>query len=80
MNRKKILEKLEIIFRIVFEDNSLKIREEMTTNDIERWDSLSHLLMFKEIESNFNIKFNIMEMADIRKIGDIIDKIQIKLR
>lgn len=79
MDRKEIIAKLEDILRVVFEDKKLQLTEEMTTKDVENWDSLSHLLMFKEVESNFNIKFNIMEMASVRNVGDIVDKIQSKL-
>ena len=79
MNRKEVIIKLEEILKIVFENNALQITEQMTTKDIENWDSLSHLVMFKEVESNFKIKFSIMEMADVRNIGDIVDKIQSKL-
>ena len=42
MNRNEVIEKLTPIFREVFSDNSIELRDNMTADDVERWDSLSH--------------------------------------
>jgi len=71
--------KLNEIFRKVFKDNALQIRDEMTTNDVERWDSLSHLGMIATVEKEFGIKFRLKELVAMKDVGDLRKSIEEKL-
>ena len=44
------LERLERIFREVFNNDSLILRDDMTSRDIEGWDSLAHINLMFSIE------------------------------
>ena len=55
-------EKLQEIFRTVFEDSKLQINEEMTAHDVTNWTSLTHLIMIEKVESTFNIKLTLKEL------------------
>ena len=57
MSRTEINEKLTAIFREIFEDNTIVLEDNMTSLDIEKWDSLTHMLMIEAVEDCFNIKF-----------------------
>ena len=50
MNRNEVIEKLTPIFREVFSDNSIELRDNMTADDVERWDSLSHMIMITTVD------------------------------
>lgn len=79
MERQTIVEKLTGIFRKVFNEESLMITDELTADDVERWDSLSHMLMIAEVENEFSVKFKLKELNKMRNVGDMIDVITSKL-
>lgn len=78
MEREAIVQKLTAIFRNIFNDGSLVITNELTANDVERWDSLSHMLMIAEVEAQFSVKFRLKELNKMRNVGDMIDIIMTK--
>jgi acyl carrier protein len=78
MERYIIVQKLTDIFRNIFNDGSLVITNELTANDVERWDSLSHMLMIAEVEAQFSVKFRLKELNKMRNVGDMIDIIMTK--
>lgn len=80
MERTEIVEKLTAIFREVFAEPSLVLNDEMTTNDVEKWDSLSHMLMITTVEEQFNVKFRLKELNKLKKVGDIIEVLAEKLQ
>jgi acyl carrier protein len=79
MGNDKIIENLEKVFKDVFKDNSLVIYKQMTTNDIEGWNSLTHMILITKVEKEFIIKFKLKELNKMRNVGDMIDLIQSKL-
>lgn len=79
MERKEIIERLTSIFQNVFTDASLVLTDEMTANDVEKWDSLTHMLMINEVESAFDIKFKLKDLNKMKKVGNLIDIIEDKL-
>ncbi len=79
MERKEIIDKLTIVFQEVFSDDTLVLREEMTSNDVEKWDSLTHMLMISTIEEQFGVVFKLKELNKLKKVGDIISILEEKL-
>jgi acyl carrier protein len=79
MEKLDILNKLTVIFRTIFNDQSLILENEMTANDINNWDSLTHMILITEIEKLFMIKFKLKELNKMRNIGDMIDLIYSKI-
>ena len=78
MDKNKIQEKTEIIFKKVFDDDTLEITSTMTANDVDSWDSLSHMVLIVEIEKAFNIKFKLRELNKMKNVGDMIDLLALK--
>lgn len=79
MERTELVNKLTAIFRNVFTDDSLVLTNELTANDVEQWDSLSHMLLISEIENTLSIKFKLKDLNKMRNVGDMIDIIISKL-
>ncbi len=74
-----IIENLNQIFRMVFEEETIQIHPDMTANDIDGWDSLSHINLITTIEAKFNIRFTQKELLKQRNVGDLIADIDRKL-
>ncbi len=79
MERANIYEKLTGIFRKVFDNDSLEISDELTANDVESWDSLTHMLLITEVENSFSVKFRLKDLNKMRNVGDLVDIIISKL-
>lgn len=71
------LYELQVIFREVFGDDKIILSRETTMNDIEAWDSLTHLQLIIRIEKRFHIKFTTAQMKKMSNVGDMIDAITI---
>lgn len=78
MDRNEVISKLTLIFREVFNDKSLELKDEMTASDVENWDSLSHMLMISMVEERFGVKFRLKELNKLKKVGDIITVLEEK--
>lgn len=78
MTREEVLQKLNIIFNDVF-DEDLTINESTDSDDIEDWDSLEHINLIAAIESEFRIKFDMSEIPKMKNVGDIVDLVLCKL-
>lgn len=75
MNRAEVLEKISTICKDVFEDDNLVITEDTTANDVENWDSLTHLTLTNEIEEEFDIEFTLDELNKSKNIGELLDAV-----
>ena len=45
--------------------------ENLKIGDVEKWDSLNHMLFLMEIESEYSLKFSVDEMGDLISIQQI---------
>ncbi len=79
MTREEIFEKITIIFREEFDDDSLVITDESNASDIEDWDSLAQVELVMSMEHEFNMKFNIKEIKELKNVGEMVDLIMSKL-
>ena len=41
--------------------------------DLPEWDSLHHLMIIKELEDEFNIKFSQEDLSDLEDVSDLIE-------
>jgi acyl carrier protein len=75
-----VIERLNIIFREVFFDDTIEIQPEMTSLDIEGWDSFAHLNIILYVEAEFGVTITDQEAPNLKNIGDLINAIHIKLK
>lgn len=78
MEREEILSKLTKIFQTVFNDSTLEINEEMTTDDFENWDSIIQMMIVASIEKEFNVTFKLREVGTINSVRGYIDAVILK--
>ena len=69
------IEKLQDIFRDVFDDETLVITNDTSANDIDEWDSLTHMELIAEVEKTFDIKLTTAQIKDAQNVGDLVTAI-----
>lgn len=79
MEKKQITIELTEIFKKTFRNEELVLSDDMTANDVDSWDSLSHMMLITEIEIFFSIKFKLRELNKLKNVGVLIEIIESKL-
>ena len=62
-------QRLEGVFRLVFNDDALVLRDEMTAADVPGWDSVEHINLMFSLEDEFGVQFRGNELAELPDIG-----------
>lgn len=73
MDKEAILEKINDIFCDIFDKDDLKIEMTTTADDVDGWDSLKHINIMAAIEDEFDVKFKMDEILDLKDVGYIIE-------
>jgi acyl carrier protein len=63
--------KLYDIVSKVFNVNLDRINDDSSPENLEEWDSFNFYVLLDEIENEFDVKFDLDETLEIKKIGDI---------
>ena len=79
MEKKEIIEKLQEIFRDVFDNEEIEISNNTVAEDIDEWDSLAHVQLIKEIEVVFDIKLTSKDILSWDNVGEMVDAIHATL-
>ena len=79
MEEKLRIKKIENCILKTIDLECIKINRETTANDVDGWDSLSHMGIIVEVENEFNINFQFSEIANLKNIGDFVDLINSKI-
>jgi len=78
MEKSQILDEVQAIFREVLDNEEIVLANETTADDIEEWDSLTHIQLIVAIEKHFKIKFTSKEILSWQNVGQLVDCIAIK--
>lgn len=73
MEKQVVLENVQDVFRDVLDNDEIVLSYETKADDIEEWDSLTHIQLIVAIEKKFKIKFSSKELMAWKKVGDMID-------
>ena len=73
MSREEVFEKLNEVFRDVFDDESITVTDATTADDIEEWDSLEHINLLAAVEQEFGMKFNMGQVVSMKNVGEMAD-------
>ncbi len=73
MSREEVFEKLNEVFRDVFDDNDITVTDTTTADDIEDWDSLEHINLIAAVEQEFGMKFNMGQVVSMKNVGEMAD-------
>jgi acyl carrier protein len=67
------LERINEIFRQVFDDPDLQVGRATTAEQVEGWDSLTHVMLMLNVEKAFGIKFSSSQVASLKDVGELVD-------
>lgn len=79
MERKEIYQKLAEVFCEVLDLEEVDLNDATTQDDIEDWDSLSHVHLIVEVQKVFGIHFTSSEITSWKNVGELVDSILSKI-
>lgn len=79
MSSDEIYSRLTRIFRDVLEDEGIDLSPETTADDIEGWDSLSHIQLIVAAEQEFGVRFTSREIMKWNNVGEWVGCIEGKM-
>ncbi len=74
MERECVLEDLREVFEDVFDDE-VDVQESLTADQVEDWDSLSHIRLVSSVEEHFQVRFSAAEVSQLKCVGDLVSLI-----
>lgn len=75
MTREEVFERLNKVFREVFDDDSIVVTDATTADDIEDWDSFEHINLVVAVEDEFGFKIPIGKTVTMKDVGEMVDLI-----
>ena len=78
MASESILEQLRDIMLDVFDLDDVQLAPATTADDIEEWDSLSHVRLVVAVERKFGFKLKNAEIEALKSVGDLVTLIDSK--
>lgn len=73
-----IYAKLSEIFHDVFDDENIVLRPQLTADDVDEWDSLTHVRLVLAVEKKFGLKFSAAEVGRLKNVGEFASLIEAK--
>lgn len=73
MGRKDALNRLQILFRDVFDDESIIIDETTRVEDVQGWDSLMNITILAFVQEEFSVSFDVEDVKRIMGVSDILE-------
>ena len=62
----------------VFDVDDLTLTPATTAEDVEEWDSLSHVRLVVAVERKFGFKLKTSEIESLKTVGDLVKLIETK--
>lgn len=75
----EIIDRLQALFITVFDNDSIRVTPQLTADDVDEWDSLSHINLMIAIELEFGVEFDPSEIQTFANVGELIASIEKKL-
>ncbi|MBR0797162.1 acyl carrier protein [Bradyrhizobium jicamae] len=78
MDQAQIYTQLTSVFRDVFDEDDLALKPQTTADDVDGWDSLTHIRLVLAVSKAFGVKFSASEIGSLKNVGEFVDLIQKK--
>ena len=78
MEKTAVYTKLTTVFRDVFDEDELQLTPETTAEDVDGWDSLTHIRLVLAVSKAFGVKFSASEIGNLKNVGEFVDIIEKK--
>lgn len=74
----KLLMQVQNLFREILDQEDLILTPETTANDVDGWDSLTHIQLVVAIEKKLNVRFSSREILSWKNVGALLESIYTK--
>lgn len=68
-----IYERLNRVFREVFDDDTITVNASTTAADIDDWGSLTHIQLIAAVEDEFGVKFSMKQVSSMKNVGEMAE-------
>ena len=79
MERNEIIAELKKIFISVFNHENFEMNDGLSANDVDGWDSLTHMIIITDIEHRFGIKFKLRDLNKLNNLGNLVELVSSKI-
>ena len=73
MTREEVFERLKKVFQEVFDDETIEVNDDTTSEDIDDWDSFEHINLIVAVEEEFSIKIPMGKVVTMKNVGEMAD-------
>lgn len=73
MTREEVYERLNAVFRDVFDDDTITVQDETTADDVDGWDSFEHINLVVAVEEEFSFKIPMGKVLTMKNVGEMVD-------
>ena len=73
MTREEVYERLNKVFREVFDDDSIELHDETVADDVDGWDSFEFVNIVVGIEREFSFKFPMGKVEKLKNVSEMVD-------
>jgi acyl carrier protein len=75
MDRSEVFNRVVEVCRDVFDNEELILDDASCSENVEEWDSLTHLGVISDLEVEFEISFSLDEITNVKNLGELVDTI-----
>ena len=75
MTEDEVYKRLQPLFEETFDLDSIELTPELTAQDVEEWDSLSHIRLIVAVETEFDISLNAGEAGEMENVGQFVQMV-----
>lgn len=72
LNERQVYERLNEVFRDVFDDEDIEVDASTVADDIEDWDSMMHITLIGAVEDEFGVRFKMGEVSTMKNVGEMV--------
>lgn len=75
MTREEVYERINKVFREVFDDDTIVVTNTTTSEDIDDWDSFEHINLIVAVEKEFSFKVPMGKVVTMKDVGEMVNLI-----